>query len=196
VLTTRAARLKPGQTGLLALDWHNGNRTILVDPLLSGAVIGLTLHTRPEEIYRALIEGTAFGARMIVERFEEYGVPVTEVVNCGGIAEKNPFLMQTYADILGRPMKVSRSSLTCALGAAIFGAVAAGAYARVEDAQAAMTGLKKRVYEPDPARNALYERLFALYRELHDVFGTTASARNLGHVMKELVALRKEATGA
>jgi len=196
VLTTRAARLKPGQTGLLALDWHNGNRTILVDPLLSGAVIGLTLHTRPEEIYRALIEGTAFGARMIVERFEEYGVPVTEVVNCGGIAEKNPFLMQTYADILGRPMKVSRSSLTCALGAAIFGAVAAGAYARVEDAQAAMTGLKKRVYEPDPARHALYERLFALYRELHDVFGTTASARNLGHVMKELVALRKEATGA
>ncbi len=117
----------PGESGLLALDWNNGNRTILVDPLLTGLLVGQTLHTTAPEIYRALVEATAFGALTIIKRFEEYGVRVSEVVNCGGIAEKNPFVMQIYADVCNRPMKVSRSAQTCALGAAIFGAVVGGA---------------------------------------------------------------------
>ena len=126
-MTTAAMKLKPGESGLMALDWNNGNRTILVDPLLTGLLIGQTLHTTAPEVYRALVEATAFGALTIINRFEEYGVRVEQVVNCGGIAEKNPFVMQIYADITNRPMKVSRSAQTCALGAAIFGAVAAGA---------------------------------------------------------------------
>jgi L-ribulokinase len=134
-LTREAAKLRPGQSGLLALDWNNGNRTILVDPLLSGLLIGQTLHTSAPEVYRAMIESTAFGALTIIRRFEEYGVAVKEVVNCGGIAEKNPFVMQIYADICNRPMKISRSAQTCALGAAIFGAVAGGAYKTLGQAQ-------------------------------------------------------------
>ncbi len=133
-LTKAAARLKPGESGLLALDWNNGNRTILVDPLLTGLLVGQTLHTTAPEVYRALIEATAFGALRIIQRFEEYGVTVREVVNCGGIAEKNPFVMQIYADVCNRPMKVSRSAQTCALGAAIFGAVVGGAYRTTEEA--------------------------------------------------------------
>jgi L-ribulokinase len=124
-LTAGAAKLKPGESGLLALDWNNGNRTILVDQRLTGLLLGHTLYTTPAEIYRALIEATAFGALTIINRFEEYGVKVEEVINCGGIAEKNPVVMQIYADVTGRPMKVSRSAQTCALGAAIAGAVVA-----------------------------------------------------------------------
>ncbi len=116
----------------MALDWNNGNRTVLVDPLLTGMIVGQTLHTTAPEIYRALVEATAFGALTIINRFEEYGVKVEQVINCGGIAEKNPFVMQVYADVCNRPMKISRSGQTCALGAAIFGAVAAGAYPSVE----------------------------------------------------------------
>ena len=149
-LTNEASKQKAGESGLIALDWENGNRTILVDPLLTGAIVGLTLHTTPAEIYRALVEATAFGALKIINRLEEYGVMVTEVVNCGGIAEKNPFVMQIYADVCNRPMKVSRSAQTCALGSAIFGAVVGGAYTSVGAAQAAMTGVKERVFEPDP----------------------------------------------
>ncbi len=125
-LTAEAARIKPGASGLLALDWNNGNRTILVDQRLTGMLLGQTLYTTPAEVYRALIEATAFGALTIINRFEEYDVCVSQVINCGGIAEKNPVAMQIYADVIGRPMKVSRSSQTCALGAAIAGAVAAG----------------------------------------------------------------------
>ncbi len=122
-LTREAEKLRPGASGLVALDWNNGNRTILVDPLLTGLLVGQTLHTTAAEIYRALVEATAFGALTIINRFEEYGVQVKEVVNCGGIAEKNPLVMQIYADVCNRPMKISRSAQTCALGAAIFGAV-------------------------------------------------------------------------
>ncbi|MBL7154692.1 MAG: ribulokinase, partial [Phycisphaerae bacterium] len=122
-LTEKAANLKPGQSGLLALDWNNGNRTILVDQRLTGLLLGQTLHTTPQEIYRALIEATAFGALTIINRFEEYGVKVSEVINCGGIAEKNPLLMQIYADVTGREMMISRSAQSCALGAAIAGSV-------------------------------------------------------------------------
>ncbi len=114
-LTKKAAKLKPGQSGLLALDWNNGNRTILVDQRLTGLLLGQTLHTKPEEIYRALIEATAFGALTIINRFEEYGVKVSEIINCGGIAEKSPLVMQIYADVTGREMKVSRSAQSCAL---------------------------------------------------------------------------------
>src|SRR5205085_9011026 len=125
-LTVAAAKLAPGESGLLALDWNNGNRTILVDQRLTGLLLGQTLYTTPAEVYRALIEATAFGALTIIHRFEEYGIKVEQIVNCGGIAEKNPLAMQIYADVTGRPIKISRSAQTCALGAAIAGAVVAG----------------------------------------------------------------------
>ncbi|MGI9456357.1 MAG: ribulokinase [Aeoliella sp.] len=191
-LTDDAAKLRPGESGLVALDWNNGNRTILVDPLLTGLLIGQTLHTTAAEIYRALVEATAFGAITIIRRVEEYGVKVNEVVNCGGIAEKNPLVMQIYADVCNRPMKISRSAQTCALGAAIFGAVTAGAHPTVEAAQTAMTGVKETVYHPIAENVAVYERLYQIYRALHDAFGTT-EAVSLHSVMKELIAVRNDA---
>jgi len=194
LLSQKMSKLRPGESGLLALDWNNGNRTILVDAKLTGLILGQTLHTTPEEIYRALIEATAFGAKVIINRFEEYGVKVEEIVNCGGIAEKNRLLMQIYADILGRPMKISRSAQTCALGAAIFGAVAAGksmgGYETVESAQSAMCGLKDTVYRPNQKNRKTYEELFTLYRQLHDIFGTRGSSYNLFNVMKDLLKIR------
>jgi L-ribulokinase len=191
-LTDAAARLRPGESGLMALDWNNGNRTILVDPLLTGLLVGQTLHTTAPEIYRALVEATAFGALTIIKRFEEYGVKVDQVINCGGIAEKNAFVMQVYADVCNRPMKVSRSGQTCALGAAIFGAVAAGAYPNVEAAQAKMTGVKDVVYHPKAQYAATYARLYPIYRKLHDAFGNTGASGSLCCVMKELIAIRNE----
>lgn len=192
-LTAAATNLKPGESGLVALDWNNGNRTVLVDPLLSGMLIGQTLHTTAPEIYRALIESTAFGALAIINRFEEYGVAVERVVNCGGIAEKNPLVMQIYADVCNRPMQISRSAQTCALGAAIFGAVAAGTFDSVEDAQAAMTGIKDQVFEPIPENVAVYKKLYDIYKQLHDAFGTEGAADPLYGVMKQLIAIRSEA---
>jgi L-ribulokinase len=189
-LTKLAARIKPGRSGLLALDWNNGNRTILVDQRLTGLLIGQTLHTRPEEIYRALIEATAFGALTIIRRFEEYGVAIDEVIACGGIAEKNPLVMQVYADVIGKEMKVARSAQTCALGSAIAGAVAAGAFAQFADAQRAICGVKPRTYKPDPAAHAVYTELYALYRILHDAFGTKADPGSLYPVMKDLLRIR------
>jgi len=191
-LTREAEKLIPGKSGLLALDWNNGNRTILVDPLLSGLLIGQTLHTTAAEVYRALVEATAFGALTIIRRFEEYGVKVNEVINCGGIVEKNPLIMQIYADVCNRPMKVSRSSQTCALGAAIFAAVAGGVYKKVEDAQAVMTGVSPTVYKPNKKATVVYEKLYALYRQLHDTFGNVPqkTPANLGKIMKELIAIR------
>lgn len=193
-LSAAAAKLRPGGSGLLALDWNNGNRTILVDQRLTGLLLGQTLYTTPAEIYRALIEATAFGALTIINRFEEYGVKVKDVVNCGGIAEKNPFVMQIYADVTGRPMKISRSAQTCALGAAIAGAVAAGKKSGGHDnyaaAQKAMTGLKSRVFKPNPEAHAVYAELYTLYRELHDAFGTEHWTGNLHGVMKRLIQIR------
>ncbi|MHC4088263.1 MAG: ribulokinase [Planctomycetota bacterium] len=177
-LTEKAANMKPGQSGLLALDWNNGNRTILVDQRLTGLLIGQTLHTKPEEIYRALIEASAFGALTIINRFEEYGVKVSEVINCGGIAEKNPLLMQIYADVTGREMKISRSAQSCALGACIAGAVAAGkesgGYDNFADAQAAMCGIKDITYK----------------MQLHDAFGLQDSSGKLANVMKDLLNIK------
>jgi L-ribulokinase len=198
-LARAAAAQKPGAHGLLALDWNNGNRTILTDARLSGLLLGQTLHTEAHEIYRALIEATAFGALRIIERIEEYGVPVREIVNCGGLATKNPLLMQVYADVTGRPMKVSRSDQTCALGAALFGAVAAGknagGFADVPAAQTALCGVRERVYKPDPAAHKVYGELYGIYRELHDAFGTRAWSGRLACVMKDLIALRERQRG-
>ncbi len=195
-LQAKAAKLKPGETGLLALDWNNGNRTILVDVRLSGLLIGQTLHTTPHEIYRALIEATAFGALAIIDRIEKHGVPIREIVNCGGLASKNRLLMQLYADITGRPMKVSRSDQTPALGAAIFSAVAAGekkgGYASIEDAQKAMTGTSA-VFTPNAANAGVYRKLNQLYRQLHDGFGTRGWSGTMHNVMKDLLAIRDQA---
>ncbi len=194
-LTRAAARLKPGESGLLALDWNNGNRTILVDQRLTGLLLGQTLYTTPAEIYRALIEATAYGALTIINRFEEYGVKVEQIINCGGIAEKNPLVMQIYADVTGRPMKISRSAQTCALGAAIAGAVVAGVHKDYASAQKAMTGLKPRVFHPNPAAHEVYQQLYPLYRTLHDAFGTRDWTGNLYHVMKTLLDIRNRARG-
>ena len=190
VLSAAAAKLAPGESGLLALDWNNGNRTILVDQRLTGLLLGQTLYTTPAEIYRALIEATAFGALTIINRFEEYGVKVEQIVNCGGIAEKNPLVMQIYADVTGRPMKISRSAQTCALGAAIAGAVVGGAHPDYAAAQKAMTGLKPRVFKPNPKAHETYRELYALYRRLHDAFGTRDWTGNLYDVMKQLIDIR------
>jgi L-ribulokinase len=192
-LAAEAAQLKPGESGLLALDWNNGNRTILVDQELTGLLVGQTLYTTPAEIYRVLIEATAFGALTIINRFEEYGVKISQVINCGGIAEKSPLTMQIYADVTGRPMKISRSAQTCALGAAIAGAVVAGAHKTFASAQKAMTGLKARAFNPNPKAHAVYRQLYVLYRKLHDAFGTNGWKGNLHHVMKQLIQIRSQA---
>ena len=189
-LTREVAKQKPGASGLLALDWENGNRTILVDPLLTGLIVGCTLHTTQAEIYRALIEATAFGARAIIERLREYGVPINRVVCAGGIAEKNPLLMQIYADVTGCTKHVSGSSQTCALGAAVSAAVLAGAHPDFPTAQRRMTSLKKIAYRPRPAAQKTYDRLYALYRQLHDSFGGLDKAADLSRVMKDLLALK------
>ncbi len=194
-LTAQASALKPGESGLVALDWNNGNRTILVDPRLSGLIVGQTLHTTRAEIYRALIEATAFGARAIIERMTSYGVPVDRVVCCGGIAEKNDLFMQVYADVLGHPMLTAGSPQTPALGAAVSAAVAAGCHGSFEIAQEAMTKPGTRQFTPDPAARAVYDELYGIYRELHDTFGGIEGARaDLGTVMKRLLALRDRVT--
>jgi L-ribulokinase len=192
-LTREAARLRPGGSGLLALDWNNGNRTILVDPLLTGLLLGQTLHTTRAEIYRALIEATAFGARAIIGRLREYGVPVRRVVCAGGIAEKNPLLMQIYADVTGCTLQVASSSQACALGAAVAAAVVAGEHPDFPAAQRAMTSLRPRVYRPQAAARRTYDRLYRLYRRLHDAFGGLDRQADLSGVMKDLLALKAQA---
>ena len=197
-LTKEVAGQRPGQSGLVALDWNNGNRTILVDPRLSGLIMGQTLHTTRAEIYRALIEATAFGARAIIERIREYGVPIDRVVCCGGIAEKNPLLMQIYADVTGCTMYIVSSSQACALGSAISAAVLAGpekgGYADFHSAQAAMTSLKPVSYNPKPEHQSIYNRLYALYRQLHDAFGGINKCADLSGVMKDLIQIKEEQT--
>jgi L-ribulokinase len=192
-LEKAASKLQPGETGLLGLDWNNGNRTILVDVRLTGLLLGQTLHTQPHEIYRALIEATAFGALKIIDRIEENGVKINEVINCGGLAIKSPLIMQIYADVTGRPMKISRSEQTPALGAAIFGAVSAGknisGFDNVEQAQKVITGIGK-VYKPMNKNHSVYKKLYGMYKELHDCFGTRNWKGNLYSVMKELLDLK------
>ncbi|NOX98487.1 MAG: ribulokinase [Verrucomicrobia bacterium] len=186
------AKQKPGETGLLALDWNNGNRTILVDVRLTGLLLGQTLHTQAHEIYRALIEATAFGALTIIKRMEEHGVQVREVVNTGGLSLKNETLMQIYADVIGLPMKVASSEQTCAMGAALFGAVASGTVT-LEEVQQASCKMQERVYTPHPENQKTYAKIYQLYRELHDAFGTTEWQGKIDHVMKDLIDLRQQA---
>ncbi len=191
LLEEKAGRLRPGESGLVALDWWNGNRSVLVDVDLTGLLIGATLATRAEEIYRALIEATAFGTRVIVEDFEKNGVPIHELVACGGLPEKSPLLMQIYADVTGRPFKVSASKQTPALGSAMFGAVAAGkkvgGYDSIFEAAKSMAHLKAEAYRPIPANQAVYDSLYAEYLALHDFFG-----RGGNDVMKRLKKLRAQ----
>jgi L-ribulokinase len=189
-LEKEASSARPGRHGLLSLDWNNGNRTILVDPLLSGLLVGASLHTSRAEIYRALIEGTAFGARVIIERIEQFGVPVKRIVCAGGIAEKSPMLMQIYADVTGRVMRVAGSSQACALGAAVAASVAAGVHKSFPAAQKAMTSLKPVVYRPVAANRKVYDRLYRLYLRLHDAFGGVTDKAALGDLMKDLLAIK------
>ena len=187
-LTELAARQKVGEHGLVALDWHSGNRSVLVDHDLSGLILGQTLSTRPEDIYRALLEATAFGTRTIIDAFESAAVPVRELIIAGGLT-KNALLMQIYADVTGRPLGVIGSTQGPALGAAMHAAVAAGAYPDIRAAAHAMGKVHRGLYLPDPERAAAYERLYAEYRVLHDYFG-----RGTNDVMRRLRRLRAEAS--
>ena len=188
-LREKAQAQKPGQSGLLALDWWNGNRSVLVDVDLSGLILGMTLQTKPEEIYRALIEATAYGTRMIVENYRRGGVPVEEFVASGGIALKDPMMMQIYADVLNMPIRVTSASQGPALGSALFGAVAAGKEAggfdSIFEAARAMDTSHDILYRPIPENAAVYEKLYEEYEKLHDYFG-----RGENDVMKRLKAIR------
>jgi len=194
LLEEKASRLKPGEHGLLALDWWNGNRSILVDVDLSGLLIGATLATKAEDIYRALIEATAFGTRIIIEAFEKNGVAVNELVACGGLPEKNKMLMQIYADVTGREFKVSASKQAPALGSAMFGAVAAGkshdGYDTIYEAAEKMAKLKDETYKPNRKNKPIYDRLYAEYERLYTYFG-----RGENNVMKVLKRIRDEVKG-
>lgn len=191
LLTEKAQKLRAGQSGLVALDWWNGNRSVLMDANLSGLIVGLTLQTRPEEIYRALIEATAYGTRVIVENFEKHGVQIHNIKTSGGIAQKNPLLMQIYADVLKRPLQVIRSEEGPALGSAIMGAVAAGeqdgGYPDIRTAALRMGTAVEKTYVPDPEQSAVYDELFAEYQRLHDWFG-----RGGNEMMHRLRAIRQK----
>lgn len=192
VLEQEARKSKPGESGLLALDWWNGNRSVLVDANLTGLLVGATLATRAPEIYRALLEATAFGTRVIIEALETHGVPVNELVACGGLPEKNKLLMQIYADVTGREFKVAASKQTPALGSAMFGAVAAGAraggYDSIVQAAQKMARLKKESFYPVPAHQKIYDALYGEYKTLHDYFG-----RGQNDVMKRMKNIAADA---
>jgi L-ribulokinase len=192
VLAAEAAMLMPGESGLLALDWWNGNRSVLVDVDLAGLVVGMTLATRPPAIYRALLEATAFGTRVIVDAFRDAGVAVEEIVACGGLPQKSPLLMQIYADVTGLPIRIAASDQAPALGSAMFAAVAAGrqagGYDSIVEAAARMAHLSDVIYRPEPAHRTTYEALYRHYVRLHDYFG-----RGGNDVMKELKELRSAA---
>lgn len=192
VLADAAARLRPGASGLLALDWWNGNRSVLVDADLSGVLLGMTLATDAPEIYRALIEATAFGTRVIIDAFAAGGVAIDQVVACGGLPDRNPLLMQIYADVTGRSWRVAASSQTPALGAAMFAAVAAGpeagGYRTIGDAAGTMAHLRAETYDPIGANRAVYDELYREYVRLHDLFG-----RGADPALKTLKRLRLEA---
>jgi L-ribulokinase len=185
-LEREAARLAPGGTGLVALDWWNGNRTILADADLTGVIAGLTLHTTRDEIYRALLESIAFGNRRIIDNFSEHGLPLREIVACGGIAERSPLLMQIIADTSGRAVHVPASGQIPARGAALFGAVAAGAFEDIGAAIAATRPSTARTYEPDPGAGAIYDAVYAVYRELYETLGR--SQADLLHRLKRIGA--------
>ncbi|HOM71911.1 MAG TPA: ribulokinase, partial [Armatimonadota bacterium] len=191
LLTEKASVLKPGESGLIALDWWNGNRSVLVDVDLTGVMVGMTLATKPEEMYRALIEATAFGTNIIIDAFQSSGVEVNELYAAGGLPDRNPMLMQIYADVTSREIKITASSQSCALGSAMFGAVAAGSaaggYDTIFDAAKKMARVKDITYKPIPKNHEIYKKLFAEYKLLHDYFG-----RGTNDIMKRLKAMREE----
>jgi len=193
-LERRAAAL-PGESGLMALDWWNGNRSVLMDADLTGLIVGLTLQTKPEELYRALLEATAYGTRAVIETFARSGVDVDELYACGGLPQRNRLLMQIYADVTGREIRIADSTQTAALGAAMFGAVAAGpeagGYATIVEAAARMARVREETYRPNPAHAAIYDELYREYKELHDLFGQGGSG-----VMKRLKARKARWDGA
>ncbi len=193
VLAHQAARLTPGESGVLALDWFNGNRSVLVDADLSGLLVGLTLATKPAEIYRALIEATAFGTRVIIEAFEAGGVPVTGLVVCGGLPERNKLLVQIYADVTARDIVVAASTQAPALGAAMFGAVAAGVeqggHASIADATRRMAPVGTELFRPIADHRAVYDDLYAEYLRLHDLFG-----RGEDDIMRNLRRIQRATT--
>ena len=175
----------------MALDWFNGNRSILVNADLTGMILGMTLHTKPEEIYRALIEATAYGQRVIIESFIEHGVPINELYACGGLSQKNKMLMQIYADVTNKPIKVSAELQTTSLGSSMFAAVAAGkeagGYENIVDAANNMARLKDEVFIPIEENVEVYEKLYNEYKILHDYFGT-----GINDSMLRLKSIKKE----
>ena len=181
----------PGESGLIALDWWNGNRSVLIDARLSGLLLGCTLRTKPEEIYRALVEATAFGTRKILETYEEYGIPVEEIYIAGGIAKKDPFVMQVYSDVTNREIHIAGSPQVPAYSSAIWGAIAAGrengGFGGVDEAVRAMAKVEKKVYQPDPESKKAYDVLYREYIRLHDYFG-----RGENDVMKRLLSFSEE----
>ena len=194
-LTDKAREQKPGQSGLLALDWNNGNRNVLTDPMLTGLLIGQTLQTKDFEIYRALIEATAFGAMRIIEELENQGVVINEIVNCGGITHKNDLFMQIYADVINKPMKIAAIDETVALGAALMGAHAAykqeGTEVSYNDLQAKSCSVLDKVYKPNPEAVDVYKKLYENYKLLHDAFGVKGTKIELYSVMKDLIEIKK-----
>jgi L-ribulokinase len=191
LLEEKAAQQKPGESGLLALDWWNGNRSVLVDVDLTGMLLGATLATKPEEIYRALIEATAYGTRLIIEAFKSNGVPVNELIGTGGLPDRNKLLMQIYSDVTGLPIFVAEATQIGALGSAMHGAVAAGTaaggYADINEASKAMARLRDERFTPIAENKMIYDRLYAEYVTLHDYFG-----RGANDVMKRLKKLKVE----
>ena len=188
-LREKAKKLAVGESGLVALDWWNGNRSVLLNMNLTGLIVGLTLTTRPEEIYRALLESTAYGTRMIIDNYEACGITVDEIIAAGGIAVKDELIMQIYADVTGREIRIVSSAQSGALGSAILAAAAAGAFPSVKDAAAAMGGVREEpVYVPDPEARKAYDLLYAEYTLLHDTFG-----RGENDVMKRLKEIRRRA---
>jgi len=184
-VTRKAAELKPGESGLVALDWWNGNRSVLMDADLTGLIVGMTLGTKPEEIYRALIEATAFGTYTVIKAFEKKGVPIDQLVACGGLPQKSPLVMQIFADVTNRTIQLPKSLQASGLGAAMHGAVAAGVYKDIGEAAEKMAGLQDLSYKPNAEAHAVYEKLYAEYIALHDYFG-----RGANDAMKRLKALK------
>ncbi|MCF6222134.1 MAG: ribulokinase [Flavobacteriaceae bacterium] len=195
-LTSEAENIKVGASGLIALDWNNGNRCILTDAMLSGLIIGQTLQTKNFEIYRALMESTAFGAKVIIEDMERQGVVINEVVNCGGISHKNPLFMQIYADIINKPMKIAAIDETVALGAALMGAHAAylseGINIPYNDLQKKSCKILNKVYQPIPENVKTYQKLYLIYKKLHDAFGLAENKIELYSVMKDLIQIKNQ----
>lgn len=192
-LSEQAACLNPGESGLLALDWNNGNRSVLMDTRLSGLLLGQSLQTKPYEIYRALIEATAFGGRIILDQFEHAGAPTDKVVICGGVASKSALVRQVYADIFNREIELETSEHTCARGAAMIGAVVGGAHSDLKSAQSQMSAQSRTSTHPIAENVAVYAQLFELYCQLQNGFRRDAANSDLSAVMKTLLTIRDQA---